>query len=532
MKLLVCDDDISTIDVIQSQLDCSELGISKILRAYNGQMAKQIIDNEKPDLILCDIDMPICNGIEVLEYAYEKDRDIEFSFLTCYEKFEYAQKAIQYGVTDYLTKPFDLEVVKVCIQKMIANAEKKRSGKEEQLQSRSDSLMNSVLRQACDGILGTNRDIVAAGLRVNGIDIDAESMWRIVFTCSDMTDAIHKTWNKELLVFTASRLHDEALLDYIGSAHTIVNSDDRFLWCFCFVDGNDDDRTLEERCRTLIEFTDRHMSMKPVALISKPFPFYTASNVVCDLYDQMRKIRYYSGKIFFQNEEILYKDDKDFSLKENQILWYLKKRDEAGYREYIEASLDRIDCSREELNRFRQELVNIFVTYFRDNGMSSNTIFMDPDIIALDEKAIDCRNAMLAYSEGLFRIQQNKMQEVIDSEDIIVKAKKYIDENFRENIDRNDVAAVTFVTPNYLSKLFKNTMNTNLREYINQLRVEEAKRLLISTSMSVSEIASYVGYYNISYFSTVFHKHVGISPFDWRNQEGGVDETAGSDKER
>ena len=49
MKLLVCDDDISTIDVIQSQLDCRQLGISTILRAYNGVMAKEIIDRDEPE---------------------------------------------------------------------------------------------------------------------------------------------------------------------------------------------------------------------------------------------------------------------------------------------------------------------------------------------------------------------------------------------------------------------------------------------------------------------------------------------------
>ena len=144
MTLLVCDDDISTIDVIQSQLDCKELGISKIFRAYNGVMAKEIIDQEEPDLVLCDIGMPLCNGIEVLKYTYEKNRDIEFSFLTCYEEFEYAQKAIQYGVTSYLTKPFDLEEVKVCIQKMIANVRKKRN--KETNQSRYDSLLRSIFR--------------------------------------------------------------------------------------------------------------------------------------------------------------------------------------------------------------------------------------------------------------------------------------------------------------------------------------------------------------------------------------------------
>ena len=60
-------------------------------------------------------------------------------------------------------------------------------------------------------------------------------------------------------------------------------------------------------------------------------------------------------------------------------------------------------------------------------------------------------------------------------------------------------------------------MNMNLREYINQLRIEESKRLLLSTDLSVSEIATQVGYCNISYFSTVFHKLMGVGPFEWRS---------------
>ncbi len=154
--------------------------------------------------------------------------------------------------------------------------------------------------------------------------------------------------------------------------------------------------------------------------------------------------------------------------------------------------------------------------------MSSNIIFMDQTILSLDEKAISSKSALLDYAMGLFDLQQVKLQENIDSEDIMVRVQKYIQDNYRDNIDRNDVAAVAFVTPNYLSKLFKSHMNMNLREYINQLRVEEAKRLLLSTPMSVSEIASYVGYYNISYFSTIFHKLVGVSPFDWRSEKGGI----------
>ena len=59
----------------------------------------------------------------------------------------------------------------------------------------------------------------------------------------------------------------------------------------------------------------------------------------------------------------------------------------------------------------------------------------------------------------------------------------------------------------------------NLREYINQIRIEEAKRLLLTTNLSVSEVAGMSGYENISYFSTVFRKYTGMSPIDWRNLE-------------
>ena len=263
---------------------------------------------------------------------------------------------------------------------------------------------------------------------------------------------------------------------------------------------------------------DLHMSLRPAVLISEPFPFYQASSVVCDLYDRMRKVRYYGGRIFFMSQDTLPDTSDGGRPSENQILWYLKKRDEAGYVEYINSLLDAMKCTVENLNVFRRELIHIFITHFRDNGLSSNAIFLDQKISSLDDLACNSRSSMLNYAVALFRFQQEKVRDVVDSEDIIERAKKYILENYRENIDRNDVAAVTFVTPNYLSKLFKNNMNMNLREYINQLRIEEAKRLLLSTEMSVSEIASYVGYYNISYFSTVFHKIVGVSPFSWRNQ--------------
>lgn len=118
MKLLMCDDDISTLDVVQNQVDWAELGITRILRAYNGNAAKELLLKEKPELVLCDIGMPLCDGMEVLRFVHENGLNTRFAFMTCYESFEYAREAIRYGAVRYLTKPLDMDELKSTLKQM------------------------------------------------------------------------------------------------------------------------------------------------------------------------------------------------------------------------------------------------------------------------------------------------------------------------------------------------------------------------------------------------------------------------------
>ena len=125
MKLLICDDDISTVGVLEHQIPWVSLGISRILQAYNGEAAIQIAVTEKPELIICDIGMPRKNGLDVLKYIRQQGLDSEFCFLTCYDDFACAKEAIRYGVSAYLTKPFELEEVEQAVREMIVAHRKK-----------------------------------------------------------------------------------------------------------------------------------------------------------------------------------------------------------------------------------------------------------------------------------------------------------------------------------------------------------------------------------------------------------------------
>ena len=82
-------------------------------------MSIEMIKEENPELILCDIGMPKINGTEVLKFARKNNENVEFAFLTCYEDFKYAKLAVEYRATGYITKPFNENTIKGIVEKTI-----------------------------------------------------------------------------------------------------------------------------------------------------------------------------------------------------------------------------------------------------------------------------------------------------------------------------------------------------------------------------------------------------------------------------
>lgn len=526
MKLLICDDDISTVDVIQSQLDWGEMGITKILRAYNGDAAIRMITKESPDIVLCDIGMPKCSGIDVLKFIHQNHYETEFCFLTCYEDFEYARTAIQYGACNYITKPFSMEELKMALQCMASSAKKKKDAVRLEEQAQRDSVLNNVLRQISDGTTGTAPASVESVLRRNGLALSAQSRWYMVMTCADITDAMQSIWNRELLMYAVGRLHDEALANYIGSAYSMTNYDGRFLCCTGFIpaEGCGEEEVMV-RCRAMMTLCMENISLRPSVLVSRAFPLYRAAEVKAEMNRKLPRLRVHMGKIFSVEELDGDTGDPVHFLDANQILMYLKQYDRKNCVEYVSFAIRRVAASgeytRAVMDDFRRELINIFLSCLRDNGIPSKTLFEDSTLSGLNAAAVLSSANMVRLADRLFALTEDVLRGLADADDIIARADAYIREHFRENINREDVAAVACITPNYLSKQFRNKKGMNLREYINKIRIDEAKRLLLSTNLPVSEIAGMAGYDNISYFSTVFRKHTGMSPVDWRLEKGG-----------
>lgn len=103
---------------------------------------------------------------------------------------------------------------------------------------------------------------------------------------------------------------------------------------------------------------------------------------------------------------------------------------------------------------------------------------------------------------------------------VIEKAQHYIHEHYAEqNLSLELVAHIAGLSPSYLGKLFKGATQQSFSEYLNHIRLEKAKELLISTPETAAKISESVGLYNITYFSTLFKKKYGLTPSAFREQE-------------
>jgi len=103
----------------------------------------------------------------------------------------------------------------------------------------------------------------------------------------------------------------------------------------------------------------------------------------------------------------------------------------------------------------------------------------------------------------------------------ILKAVKYINENYNKVLSLDIVAQVIFVSPSYLSGLFKQVLNVNFIDYIHKVRIDKAKILLTSTDWKNYQISDEIGYTCEKYFSQVFKKYTGLTPSQFREQMSG-----------
>lgn len=134
----------------------------------------------------------------------------------------------------------------------------------------------------------------------------------------------------------------------------------------------------------------------------------------------------------------------------------------------------------------------------------------------IDEIAYWLSGIMTRFTDQVFNLTNVKHA------DVIYRAIDYIKKNYTKKITLEDAAAYVYLSPAYFSRIFKEEIGDNFNIYVNRVRVDAARKLLLNDKVALVDISTMVGFEGQSYFSKVFKKMTGVTPGKYRESRGKI----------
>ncbi len=129
-NVLLVDDEPRTIDALEKNVDWRCCGIRKIFRSVSMREAIRIIEEHRPEIMICDIEMPGGSGLQLLEWLQVQKKKINCIFVTCHPEFDYMRKAIQLQCYDYILKPINYEEFSRVLTELVRKMEAAENGQD------------------------------------------------------------------------------------------------------------------------------------------------------------------------------------------------------------------------------------------------------------------------------------------------------------------------------------------------------------------------------------------------------------------
>lgn len=524
MKCLLIDDDIPTVEVMRDFIDWSSFGIAAIFAAHNITDAKVLIEANKPDIIICDIEMPKGSGLDMIKWVRENRHDCAFIFFTCHENFEFASTAISYNTDAYLVKPFDKNKVESALAKTV-NTLRAKNRLQEYSQFGASWLKNKAIveqsfwRDVVFAQISPRLDLIQGEIRKRDLSPELEYGYFLVLTSIGKSD-IEDSWDESTFVYAFANLTSETMLDNLHVSQVInYQQEDRY-YIATIIGGSTAPEEIAARCRRQIRYCREYFHCTATCYISKKvsIDFLHATRAALEVLDRNNII--YKGDVHYQEDRFDYETNESYTLDVNvfeqlfiegekvQIVNKLKKDLETL------AEGNKLDAGI--LHSIKQDFMQLVYSILYKNKILAHKLFSDNVSGILLQKSEHSVMDMMKWAAFATNRTIDYIREVKQSESVVEKAKAFIHNHYHQELNREDVAASVFLSPDYLAKIFKNETGLSIKEYLNEHRILVAKERLIQGGESIGTIAVEIGFDSISYFSTVFKKITGETPNAFR----------------
>ncbi|ANY70027.1 hypothetical protein BBD42_28640 [Paenibacillus sp. BIHB 4019] len=500
MKIIVVEDEANSREGIVRLIEKISPTYKIVAEAENGQEGYECIDRMRPDLVITDIKMPVMSGIEMLDKLKVKGHTHKTIVLTGFSEFEYAKKALQLGVVDYLEKPITASDIRSSLLKI----------EQELLDQQLLGLPNLPLVDQAEYLIVKT---------LTHDDVDPYLVCRYL----ERTISINPNRSFQIIQWYAGSSFLEVSAEIKSTLKEKLSLWNTASWLL-FVNAPDQSvNLLIEQNDLLIEQLLASIKMESQVTISM-----VQIGHLIDLRDGYRKLRHNRKWSIIDTDIAVYSENEIERLKRKPF-------------HYPEQLDNRIKSAITDSNR------ELLQQVFRDwNHYCYSALYHPQQIIDATVRFISTLLSLLAaeygdevafkrQNEWLDRIQSVQMKSefihaLLSIEDqtaalfkkdkvyslSVNKALQLIHGRYMEGITLDEIASLLRITPEYLSTLFNKEVGKSYSTYMKEMRINLAKQLLIHSEMKVFEIAQQIGYPDAKYFSRVFRDSMGISPVEYQ----------------
>ena len=529
IKILLIDDEVMIRTGIRTSIDWMSYGMEIAGEASNGQEGLEKAIELEPDIILIDVRMPVMNGLEFTKIIRERMPEVKIVIISGYDDFKYAREALHLGVSEYLLKPVGAEELISILQKQCQEIVEERDELnreralknvfEENLVYMQSRFMNSIFKREYQ----EEADIAEKSKKLKiafpqsayqVIVIDIDDFYLITESLSDK--------ERDDLKHMVKNIAEEVLKPLTNS--TVYFSE--FDYLIGVIDlKNGMQSSVNGLYQEIRNCVKNYQRLTVTIGISNK---YEGASKIPDAYNEAvlaLRSKVVKGKDRIIDINQVDKADKAApviypSSEEKEILGHLKTMDTDNLNKVIGKICAGLSASKVDDVQIKDiclRLIIISASYLDEIGVdyrNRNGKEFDPYLEIQKYETLEDIEAWLKKVFGNFiRIMQDSKNEKFLG--IVKVAIQYINENYQEDIDVLKMAAITYVTPNYFSRVFKKETGRNFTEWLNMARIDKAKLLLREPKWRVYELAEKVGYKDYKSFIFNFKKYAGCTPKEY-----------------
>lgn len=525
MTVLVVDDQTNVVSGILSGVHWAEIGVTKVLPAYNAHEARQILSSQKVEIMLCDIEMPVENGLDLFRWVRQQGMDTECIFLTAHADFFYAKEAVRLGGFDYILQPARYEDIQSALLRAVQKVETHRELQEyssygKMMYRRRDVLLEGLLKS---WYCGEEADLPAILDDFEKLEISIRVETPVYFVLIQLLrwNGQPDGWHGDLLKYAFTNILSELLTQY-GQKLLLVQLDRA---SFAFLSYTEDsvfmdESALQRQLSAFLAVCRTHFHCDVACYTGPrllPAELTTRVRVLCHLRD--RNVALSSG-VFQPGKEAetprLPFEPPDFKRWErllNSGHALLACGEANAYLDRL-AQAGALDA--DALQHFYQSMLQMLCSAADAASIPPGDFLPEQKLFQRSLNSyltIDDVKGWISRAAGAFQTDAHPQRDTKGQMEQIVQ---YIQTHIEQDIRRTEIAEEFYLNPDYLSRLFKKEMGIQLKDFIVEEKMKVAQNLLRTTALPVSMVAAKVGYSNFSHFSQVYKKAMGKPPVEDR----------------